>query len=60
MKCVKCEGTMIIERRYTVTTQRLCAQCLHCGFSLDLIDVLRFFERVVTNAYQGIKIRETL
>ena len=56
MECLKCNGLMMVERHYTSITKRLYA----CGFWFDLVDVLRFFHRVVDNAYRGAKIRETL
>ncbi|MCZ6801788.1 MAG: hypothetical protein O7F12_15005 [Nitrospirae bacterium] len=60
MKCLKCEGLMMMERHYTAINRRFYARCLNCGFWFDLADVLRFFHRVVENGYRGAKIRETL
>ena len=60
MECLKCHGLMMVERHYTNVAKRLYARCLNCGFWFDLVDVLRFFHRVVDNAYRGAKIRETL
>lgn len=51
---------MMVERHYTTMTRHLYAKCLNCGFWFDLVDVLRFFHRVVRNGYHGAKIRETL
>ena len=60
MECLKCQGLMMVERHYTPMTRHLYAKCLNCGFWFDLVDVLRFFYRVVQNGYRGAKIRETL
>lgn len=60
MECLKCQGLMMVERHYTPMTKHLYAKCLNCGFWFDLVDVLRFFHRVVQNGYRGAKIRETL
>jgi hypothetical protein len=51
---------MMIDHHYTTMAKRLYARCLNCGFWFDLVDVLRFFHKVLDNAYRGIKIRETL
>ena len=51
---------MMVERHYTTIAKRLYARCLNCGFWCDLVDVLRFFYRVVDNAYRGAKIRDAL
>jgi hypothetical protein len=60
MKCLRCQGTMLVERHYTRVSRRLNAKCINCGFWFDLADVLRFFKRVLESGYQGQKIRETL
>ncbi|MDD9820654.1 MAG: hypothetical protein OXR07_07235 [Nitrospira sp.] len=60
MECVKCQGLMLVERHYTTVSKHLHARCLNCGFWFDLVDVLRFFHRVVQNAYDGAKFRDTL
>lgn len=51
---------MLVERHYTTVSKHLHARCLNCGFWFDLVDVLRFFHRVVQNAYDGAKFRDTL
>ena len=60
MECLKCKGLMMVERHYTSMAKRLYAKCLNCGFWFDLVDVLRFFQRVLESGYRGLKIRETL
>ncbi len=60
MECLKCQGLMMVERHYTTMTKHIHARCLNCGFWFDLVDVLRFFHRVVRSGYHGAKIRETL
>lgn len=60
MKCLRCQGTMLVERQYTRVSNRLNAKCINCGFWFDLADVLRFFKRVLEAGAQGLKIRETL
>lgn len=60
MTCLKCQGRMLVERHYSVWTQRLHARCINCGFWLDLADVLRFFKRILESGYKGLKIRESL
>lgn len=51
---------MMVERHYTKVAKRWYARCLNCGFWFDLVDVLRFFHKVLDSAYRGAKIRETL
>lgn len=58
--CLRCQGTMLVERQYTRVSRRFNAKCINCGFWFDLADVLRFFKRVLESAYNGQKIRETL
>ncbi len=60
MKCLRCQGTMLVERQYTKVSRRFNARCVNCGFWFDLADVLRFFKRVLESGAQGQKIRETL
>jgi hypothetical protein len=60
MKCLRCQGTMLVERQYTKVSRRFNARCVNCGFWFDLADVLRFFKRVLESGYHGHKIRETL
>ena len=51
---------MMVERHYTTVNRRLYARCLNCGFWFDLVDVLRFFYRIVDSAYRRVKIHELL
>ena len=60
MKCLRCQGVMLVERQYTKVSRRFNARCVNCGFWFDLADVLRFFKRVLESGYHGQKIRETL
>ena len=60
MNCLRCQGTMLVERHYTKVTRRFYAKCINCGFWFDLADVLKFFKRVVESGYRGLKIREIL
>ncbi|MFB3115163.1 MAG: hypothetical protein ACE1ZW_04215 [Nitrospirales bacterium] len=60
MECLKCKGFMMVDHHYTTMAKRLYARCLNCGFWFDLVDVLRFFHRVLDSAYRGAKIRDTL
>jgi len=60
MKCMRCQGTMVVERQYTRTSRRFNAKCINCGFWFDLADVIRFFKRVIESSCQGKKTDETL
>lgn len=60
MKCLKCNGLMLVERHYTTMNRRLYARCVNCGFWFDLVDVLRFFYRIVDSTYRRVKINELL
>ncbi|MCA9471322.1 MAG: hypothetical protein MRJ96_07315 [Nitrospirales bacterium] len=60
MTCLKCQGTMLVERHYATLAQRIHARCINCGFWFDLADVLRFFKKVLESGYRGSKVRETL
>ncbi len=60
MKCLKCNGLMLVERHYTAMNRRLYARCVNCGFWFDLVDVLRFFYRIVDSTYRRVKINELL